>query len=41
MLLDVTRVVARENFSLLLELENGERRYFGMPRISTGSRGSG
>ena len=30
MLLDVTRVVARENFSLLLELENGERRYFGM-----------
>ena len=30
MLLDVTHVVARENFSLLLEFENGERRCFDM-----------
>ena len=30
MLLDVRRVVARENFSLLLKFENGERRCFDM-----------
>ena len=30
MLLDVTRVVTRENFSMLLEFENRERRCFDM-----------
>jgi hypothetical protein len=30
MLLDVTHVVAQPNFTLLLEFENGERRFFNM-----------